>query len=214
MKLLLLFIGIACYIAGLFFLFLKDGDKQEKKGSQLMLAGALLMIANCFYFVYSISNKIEMWLVVVVILFTILTAAAYYYKEKPEWSVFSTFFIAIVLHLTFGGKLAPVTLDNGVIKMEGHYGRFFNVSDIQSIDTVSIMPKTVGTREGGKTLTTLIGNYHLENESKMAKLRFYRYKPPYIKIRMNNNSLFIFNFKEPDETVAFYNRIKDVINSN
>jgi hypothetical protein len=31
---------------------------------------------------------------------------------------------------------------------------------------------------------------------------------------MNNNSLFMLNFKEPEETVEFYDRLRNITNNN
>ena len=215
MKFLLLSIGLVFYIAGL-FLFIKElikNGEQYKKSSRLLLVGIFLILANCFYLWYSVDKQ-SIFLIITFAIIFIGTAFLFYKDDISKWAISSFIIIGLILWLTYGGKLAPVTLDNGVIKMEGSFGRFFYVSDILSIDTISIAPKTVGTREGGGTLTTALGNYHLENESKMAKFRIYKNNPPYIKIRMNDNSLFILNFKEPEKTVEFYNQIIDAINSH
>jgi len=98
--------------------------------------------------------------------------------------------------------------------MGGRFGCSFNVSAIQSIDTASVYPR-VGIQRGGAGLPAIsFGNYALENERKTAKLCIYRNKPPYIMIRMNDNSLFILNFKEPDKTIEFYNQLKETLKEN
>jgi hypothetical protein len=56
-----------------------------------------------------------------------------------------------------------------------------------------------------------IGNFTLANESKTVLLLIYTDKPPYIMLRMNDNRLFMFNFKEPDKTVEFYQHVKDTL---
>ena len=208
MKFLLLFIGLVCCIAGLFFI---KNDEQKKQSIWLTLVGGFLIIANCFYLWYSVANKIEIVSVIVVIIFVIIFIAIYYRgKDKNlEWGFASSIIIALILFMTFGGKLPSVTLDNGVIKMGGNYGGVFKVSDIQSVDTVSVIPRVGMKRHGAGLPTSSIGNYALANESKTAKLCIYRYNPPYIMIRMNDNSLFIFNFSKPDETVEFYNQLKE-----
>ena len=212
MKFMLLFIGLVCYVTGL---FLMKGDEQKKKGKWLILTGGLLVIANCFYLWYMVNNKIEMSSIVVVsgliIIFIVVTVFSRDNKFKLGFSSF--ILLALTLLMTFGGKLPPITLDNGVIKMGGRYGGNFKVSAIQSVDTVSVYPK-VGVRSRGAGLpASSIGNFALENEKQTAKLCLYRGNPPYIKIRMNDNSLFILNFKEPEQTVEFYDRLKNVLNS-
>ena len=207
MKFLLLLTGLtglACYVAGLYLYFKNDAEHKKKSNIWLIL-GALLMIAGFFCFGYSVHNKIDKTSVVLVIVFVPIS----FYKiwrGDSKWVGASIIFILLILFYSFGSKLPPVTLDNGIIKMEGKYGGVFNVSEIQSIDIISVIPRT-GAREGGGSLTTTIGNFNMQNESKRAKLRIYRNKPPYIKIRMSDNRLFIFNFKEPEKTVEFYDEL-------
>jgi hypothetical protein len=91
--------------------------------------------------------------------------------------------------------------------MKGKYGSTFKISDIQSADTVSVIPRIIRRGKGGNPPHVHYGNFDLANE-KNAKLCIYLNNPPYIKIRMNDNSLFILNFKKPDETIEFYNQLK------
>ena len=135
MKFLILSIGLVCYIAGLFFLF-KD-DEQSKKSVWLILIGGLLIIANCFYLWYRVTNKIEVGSIVVGTIFVsvLIVYAILYHTEfhnKGEWGVASFILIGMTLFITFWGRLPSVTLDNDVIKMSGSFGRTFNISDIQS----------------------------------------------------------------------------------
>ena len=213
MKYLILAVGLICYIVGLFLM--KD-DEQKKKSAWLILAGGLLIIANCFYLWYTVYNKIELGsilvalsLAVALIVYTIL-----YSKESLDslkWGIGSFVLVGMTLVITFGGKLPPVTLEDGVIKMGGSFGRTFNISDIRTVDTASVYPKTGARRNGAGLPSSSIGDYALVNERMTAKLCLYRNNPPYIIIRMNDNSLFILNFKEPDRTVEFYNQIKEKV---
>ena len=98
-------------------------------------------------------------------------------------------------------------LTNDIIRIDGRFGGDFNVSDMQSIDTVIIYPK-VGLMHGGNGMPGVyIGNFGLANEEKIAKLYIHRKNPPYIKIRMNDNRLLLINFKTPDKTVEFFNQL-------
>lgn len=181
-----------------------------------MIAGGLLIIANCFYFWYSVYNKIEIASIVIVSFIAIIFIIFFIVDPHNEFQLVggSLSILALMLFITFGGKLPSVTLDSDVIKMGGSFGGSFKVSAIQSIDTVNVYPR-VGIRSNGAGFpASSYGNFALEKESKTAKLCIYKNNPPYIKIRMNDNSLFILNFKEPEKTVEFYNQIIDAINSH
>jgi hypothetical protein len=210
MKFLLLFIGLVCWTVGI-FLIIKD--EQRKKSSLFILAGGLLIIANCFYLWYSVYNKIELGSIVVVTFFIIafIVGAIFSTGYDKLKCFFSSFIpIALILLFTFW-KLPSVTLNNDVIKMGGRFGGSFKISDIQSADTVNVYPR-VGIQRGGAKLPAIsFGNYALENERMTAKLCIYRNKPPNIKIRMNDNSLFILNFKEPEITVEFFDQLKEAL---
>ena len=211
MKFLLLFIGLVCCIAGLCLI---KNDEQKKKSKWFILVGGLLIIANGFYLRYSVHNKIEISNIVVAIfciIFLIIGTILYYKKwcDNLQWG-FSSFIILALMFLPFGGKLPSVTLDNNVIEMSGKYGGSFNVSDIQSVDTVSIYPKPLYRRGGANGQVIHYGNFEMQHEKKLAKLCIYLNNPPYIKIRMNDNSLFLLNFKEPEKTVKFYDELKNI----
>ena len=135
------------------------------------------------------------------------------FDKLKEWFLTNIvgIIVAIFLIYVFAKPLATVKLDNGIINMSGRFGGSFKVSEIQSVDTVSVYPR-IGLQLGGRSMNICEGNFSLQQEKKTAKLCLYKNKPPYIKIRMNDNSLFILNFKEPDKTVEFYNQLKIQLN--
>ena len=184
MKYLLLLAGLTSYIAGLFLLF--KGHK--KKSLWFILIGGLLIIANCFYLWYRINNEIEIAGIVVVSTFIFLFVIGtilHYTEESEKESVFFSFVIlSLILFITFGGKLPSVTLENDVIKMGGSFGRSFNISSIQSIDTVNVYPRVGIRRKGAGFPASSIGNFALENERMTAKLCLY------LGVRYSNNNIF------------------------
>ena len=203
MKYLLLLIGLLCYIAGLRLYFMKD-DEQEKKSKWLIISGGLLVITGYCCFMNCIIPGI-----IFSIIFILLNVANYH--DNASYIFCTLILIAIMLTSAFLGRNLPsVTLDNGVIEMSGKYGGNFNVSEMQSIDTVSVYPRVVSRRGGNNGRIIHYGNFDLSKENKLGKLCIYLNNPPYIKIRMNDNSLFIFNFKEPEQTVEFYNQLKNL----
>ena len=215
MKFLLFPIGLACCIVGL---FLRKDAKRIIASNIWLTVGASLIIVNLSYLWLGNFRTI---LVIALVVNTIYLKGEKYFNSKKleddnlKWVGSSIAIIAVILYFSFAGKNLPtVTMDNDAIKMRGQYGRIFKVSDIRSVDTVSVYPR-VGLRRGGSAFySTYFGNFEMENEKMIAKLCLYRDNPPYIKIRMNDNSLFILNFKKPDKTMDFFNQLKNVINSN
>ena len=130
-------------------------------------------------------------------------------KERLLNNIVGIIVVIFIIYL-FARPLATITLDDGIINMSGYLGGIFKVSEIQSVDTVSVYPKII-TQRGGRCLGICEGNFGLKNEKQTAKLCLYRNKPPYINIRMRDNSLFILNFKEKDKTMEFYRQLIDAL---
>ena len=226
MKFLLLFIGLACCIVDL---FLGNDVKYKIKNNNLIAIGILLIIANIFYLWLGLYSAIF------VILFFLNAILYKGHKFNIDFSsidnlinknldmgetkdnhyrfgVASIILIVSILPMIFMERyLPPVTLENDIIKAGGSYGRYFIFSEIQAIDTVSVIPRIGMMSHGRESASNIIGYFDLANESKTANLRIWLNNPPYIMIRMNDNSLFIFNFKKPDKTVEFYQQLKNAL---
>ena len=131
-------------------------------------------------------------------------------------SLYSIVILSFVSYMIYIMTFPTIMLDGHIIRISGKYGGNFNISDIEFVDTVQVYPK-VGSMRGGSSgfLDSYIGNFGLADENQTAKLYIYRNNPPYIKIRMNDNSLLIFNFKkQPDKTVEFYNQLQNTLKKN
>ncbi len=127
-----------------------------------------------------------------------------------KWSIFVIIMLVPVLFGIYADKHPSITLENGVIRMGGSFGEDFRVSNIESVDTVNVYPK-INLRLGGSSFfVSHIGNFDIENEKEIAKLCIYHNRPPFIKIRMKDNRLILLNFYDPDKTIEFYNRLKNV----
>ena len=131
-----------------------------------------------------------------------------------KWSVIPlAVFSQIGLFINMA-RQPTITLNSNMIHISGIYGGKFNVSDVQSIDTINVIPR-VGTMRGGSGFAGIFkGNFDLANEEKTAKLCLDLKRPPFIKIRMNDDRLLLINFKERDKTVNFYEQLRNVIKTN
>ena len=225
MKYLLLFAGLVCCIVGL---FLRNDPEQKTKSNVWLTVGATLTLVM---FCYLLADFIGIIIAFVYLFYTVRFKGWIFFGDNPiwenngmkwnldedniKWWLLTVVFTAFIILLSFLLRyIPPVTLNNNVIEMSGKYGGSFNISDMQSIDTVSVIPKQMYRKGGANGPKIHYGNFEVQNEKGRAKLRIYRNKPPYIKIRMNDNSLFLLNFKEPEKTVEFYDELKNIINSN
>jgi hypothetical protein len=129
-------------------------------------------------------------------------------KYAARWKFVVIFIVSPVFLVCLPVKLERVKMNNGVIRMSGLYGGNFMVSDIQSVDTAGFYPKA-SKIFGMQGFGLMIGDFKLKNEEEKAKFNIKMNCPPFISIRMKDNSLFILNFKTRDETVRFYNTLKD-----
>jgi hypothetical protein len=215
MKFLLLIIGLVCCGAGY---HLRQDAERKIISNKWITAGVILIIINLSYLLLGLLQSI---LVVFILLFILFNRGNLNFWDKDFWDidfsdmhevrwVFGSIIIIGVILFTTIADRPPVRLDNEVIKMGGMFGGVFQITEIQSVDTVSVI-STAGMkrRGGGNPPGSRIGNFIMPNENKTAKLRLYIDSPPYVKIRMNDNSLFILNFKNPDKTVEFYNQLKN-----
>ena len=133
-------------------------------------------------------------------------------NNKLKWGSY------FIIMFTFSGLLITVslvpeiTLDNEKIHIGGMFGGDYYISEIKSVDTVYVH-YSQGLRRGyGSGLPGIrIGTYDIAYEKMPAKFCIYKNIPPFVKIRMNDNSLVLLNFNKPDKTVEFYNKLHSVL---
>jgi hypothetical protein len=223
MNFLLLFIGLSFCIVGV--IFKKDFNKKTQS-KLFIISGVLLVFAYLIFWWIGIKTSLMIFFIVGTFIMVGVWIAIKL-KDFPsisnkltdgqnnilKWSIYLIIILSSILLGIHGAILPTVTLENGVIQMGGSFGGDFKVFDIQSVDTVSIYPK-IGYMRGGSTLFgSTYGNFDMENEDKTAKMCIYRYKSPFIKVRMNDNHLFLLNFYEQDKTIAFYKQLKNALNT-
>jgi len=217
MKFLLLFVGLFCCIAGL---FLKQDIIRKTEGKVCIISGVLFILVNFIFLLFNIGTHIIF--VTAILAIVGISGAGKFNNYRMrfrkltdkqnntlKWGCY--FFIMFVIGcFMIGTALVPdVTLDNEKIHMGGMFGGDYYISDVQSVDTVRVYPR-IGFMRGGSGFPGInVGNFDVPNEKMPAKYCIYRNNPPYIKIRMNDNRVFLLNFKKPDKTVAFYNQLQN-----
>ncbi|MDR1259514.1 MAG: hypothetical protein LBK65_09630 [Tannerellaceae bacterium] len=221
MNVLLLTAGLAFGIAGV---FLCIRCPYTKYGMVCIVSGVSFLIFYLIYFILEARAEMMIQIMLIACLFVIANQSVTVKNNNriskkqtdrrnyiPDWR-FSFLFITLMLVFILPARFPSVKIENGVIRMDGAFGGVFKISDIQSVDTVSFYPKTRLMTFGSSMCGIRKGNFRLVNEQKPVKLNIRINHPPYISIRMNDSRLFLLNFKEPDETVKFYNQLRDELN--
>jgi len=217
MKYLLLLIGLSFSIAGVFLI---KNARKRKTGWICIISGVWLLIFYLIYLLLDVKPHIMMQIFLTIMVWAITYESVRNKNplfKKPidrqdnnfNWRHFTFGFVIVTAVFIFPARFPTVKMKNDVIRMGGFFGGNFKISDIQSVDTVSVYPKVLLQYGGGGSGGSLKGNYKLKDEERLAKLHIIKNNPPYIAIRMNDNRLFLFNFKKPEETVEFYNQLKN-----
>ena len=217
MKFLALFIGLSCCITGV---FLKKQDNKKMQSRFCIIAGALLILVWLIFRWFGLTPG---FFTITIVMAGVLGGLKLNdfppISEKLtvrqnyvlKWCIFTVIMLSPVLFGIYAARLPNVTLDNGVIKMGGSFGGDFSIAEIQLVDTVHFYPKVGIMRGGSGFWVSYIGNFDVEGEQKTSKLCIYRYKPPFIKIRMKDERLFLLNFYSKDATIEFYNQLRNAV---
>ena len=223
MNIILLIAGVFFILAGIFF---KKNVPSKKYGLVGIISGVLIMFFYFIYLLLDVKPAIILQIVIILCVLSVINSATTVQQNKSisenptdrqyyifKWCPFSFYFLPIMFLFVFTARFPPVKIDNGIIRMGGAFGGKFAISEIKTVDTVSFYPKVKFMLGGGGSFNFREGNFKLQDEEKTAKLNVWKNNPPYIAIRMNDNRLFLLNFKKPDKTVEFYNQLKTELNN-
>lgn len=101
-----------------------------------------------------------------------------------------------------------INVEPNELKIKGVYGLTISYSDIEQIDTISIMPKISLRTNGYAFGKTLIGNFKLSDDSHV-KLFIKKGITPFIMIKSKGQLPVYINFKEKKKTIDLYNELKN-----
>lgn len=118
-------------------------------------------------------------------------------------------FVLVSGYLIIGTLNPIVELTDHKIEVGGLYKRDIAISDITSVSLEETMPGLISKINGMKVGYNLRGTFKLEGELN-STLFVQQDKPPFINIRTQDR-LYIINFKEKEDTLNLYNKIKNRI---
>jgi len=222
-----LFFALCCCITGV---FVRKDTARKTESRVWIISGALLIFTYLIFLLFKVYTGI---IFIVALLVIIGIPAAVKFKDYPlilllnsdtppiateklivrqnnllKWSGYSLSMLAIAAYLIYHPAIfARSRLDNDTIRIGGVFGSKFNIADIQSVDTVGVLPKI----DRGSAPMPIVGTYKVENEEKKARLFIYNNKAPIIKIRMLDDRLLFFSFRNPNKTMAFYGQLQNTL---
>jgi hypothetical protein len=196
---ILLILGISLVIAGVFI------RKYRNNRLFLTVSGTVLIVANLLLNIFHIKPGILLMLLLGAYLLPVTGIVTY----KKLNGVALLFFIVVaslpLVYVFYQARMPVVSFSEQSIHISGQFGGDIKLTEIKTVDTVSIYPKLT-VKHGGSTFLKIInGSFDMENESR-GRLHIYS-EPPYIQIRLNNNELVFINFREKDKTIEFYTEL-------
>jgi hypothetical protein len=119
--------------------------------------------------------------------------------------------LSLVAALFYYGTQDPVVeLSDESIKIKGgvFYSVKFEFKDLAAIDTIPILPKIILRTNGFSTIRSLRGHF-LAKEIGRVILFVDRKSSPFIYFELNSGKKIYLNFKNPEDTIDYYNAIKN-----
>jgi hypothetical protein len=100
-----------------------------------------------------------------------------------------------------------VLLNDNEFKIKGIYGLTIPYTDLERVDTISVLPKISLRTNGYAFGKTLIGNFKFQDDS-YAKLFVKKGFGPYILIKSKDRKPVYINFENKEKTIELFNRLK------
>lgn len=114
------------------------------------------------------------------------------------------------LLLIFGSRDTEISFSDSAMKLSGMYGLDVEFNDIQSVDTLTMLPEIKSRTNGYASGKLLKGHFRLNDQSKVL-LFIKKGIPPYIRLKASKTTLFL-NFDSPDSTRQVFSRVKSRMN--
>ncbi len=113
---------------------------------------------------------------------------------------------------TYGYLPSKAVISDNKIKFSGMYGIELNVSDIEYVELLDMIPKIKTRTNGFSSGLVKKGFFNLDNFGK-TRLLISSNKSPYLIITKNNSDKIIVNFKDKTETKKLFGEIKALIDN-
>ena len=117
---------------------------------------------------------------------------------------------AIFSMMRFDHAKFNLDIDSNIVKISAPtYGTEFNINDIEEVSMINKLPSGIRTNGVGAS-TYNLGNFSIKDYGQ-SKLYVYFENPNCISIKLKNNTYIFFNSKSNEETLKYYNELKNVL---
>ncbi|WP_187177689.1 PH domain-containing protein [Algoriphagus sp. AK58] len=116
-----------------------------------------------------------------------------------------TFAFGLVAYGLIPGK---TVITGDVVKFTGMYGIELNLSDIEQVQLINKIPKIKSRTNGLSAFGVKKGHFNLEGYGK-SRLLVESSQPPFLLITTKSQETVISNSKNPEDTKAVFEKIKE-----
>ncbi|KAA9021852.1 DUF3784 domain-containing protein [Niallia endozanthoxylica] len=180
----------------------------QKTGSLLIWTalGMLILLPLVFTsFPYAIEVQYGFMIIFILSGFIYLTKYELPHKRKRSYWISSVIGVAVVglicVIMFLGYQKSDLVIKEATFAITGMYGDEWNISEIEEVELMVEMPEVTIKSNGFAMGTIAKGKFQVKNYG--SSLLFIRKQPPYLYIKVKNQSIFI-NGASPEETQNWY----------
>jgi hypothetical protein len=186
-----------------------------KKGFIVM--GIIIMVSPIILkiiYLDEFASLIMIFVTLIGIMIIILKGQKYDHNAKKK-NFFIYIFVGIMI-LSITGALihssmpTKIIMNEEMIQFTGSYGFDLNISDIESVESVDVIPSITMKMNGFNAGYVKKGRFRLESWG-VCRLFVTSNKPPYLIISKKYGEKIIVNYKEKTKTEVTYQQIQSLI---
>jgi hypothetical protein len=133
-------------------------------------------------------------------------------RVKLTYVILGLVAVFVIGLFTYGYLPSKAVISDNKIKFSGMYGIELNVTDIEYVELLDMIPDVKTRTNGFSSGLVKKGFFNLDNFGK-TRLLISSNKSPYLIITKNNSDKIIVNFKDKTETKKLFGEIKTLIDN-
>lgn len=133
-------------------------------------------------------------------------------RVKLTYVILGLVAVFVIGLFTYGYLPSKAVISDNKIKFSGMYGIELNVTDIEYVELLDMIPDVKTRTNGFSSGLGKKGFFNLDNFGK-TRLLISSNKSPYLIITKNNSDKIIVNFKDKTETKKLFGEIKTLIDN-
>jgi hypothetical protein len=133
-------------------------------------------------------------------------------RAKLTYIILGLVAVFVIGLFTYGYSPSKADISNNMIKLSGMYGLEMNVSELDNVELVDMIPDIKTRTNGFSSGEVKKGFFNLDKFGK-TRLLISSKKSPYLILTKNNADKIIVNFKDKSETEKLFKEIKALIDN-